>query len=255
MELAPRRWLPGPASHSQCHRPRNRAWSLVLMASFVFLGSASCIGQEKPTVGFQMWEGLDPTVRYRYSARYPQLMKLRDETVRHRINDRMKNLATGMVERSELRNHPVPDSYTKVTSEVALADHGLVSVAYFREDGSAGSAHPALAVETLNLELSSGNRLSLSALFLPDSNYLEIIARETMKQLGPKLGPSLDMFEEELAPRVKNYRTFTLNPTGLDIYFGGCRLSCAGANARVLVPYSALKGLIIEDGPLGWAGN
>jgi hypothetical protein len=176
----------------------------------VILAIASCTGQKKPVVGYQTWEGIDPTVHYRYSVRYPQLTRLGDEATQRQINERMKKLATDMVQRSELRGHPLPDSYTEITSDVTLADHDLVSVAYFREEGSAGNAHPALAVETVNLDLRTGHEISLATLFLPDSNYLEIIARETMRQLGPKLVSSLDEFRQELAPKLENYSTFTL---------------------------------------------
>jgi hypothetical protein len=79
-----------------------------------------------------------------------------------------------------------------------------------------GAAHPGLYSITLNYDLGQGKELALSDLFLPNSNYLEVISNYCMAELSKQ--PFFDVpFSEGAQPSPDNYRNWNLTPDGLMI--------------------------------------
>jgi hypothetical protein len=85
-----------------------------------------------------------------------------------------------------LRKDPLAGSYTEVGSEVTLADHGIPSIAFFTDRGWNRSTHPALGVETLNIDLRNGSEFGLPSIFRERPGYLEFIAAEASGQVPPR---------------------------------------------------------------------
>lgn len=112
------------------------------------------------------------------------------------------------------------------------------------------AAHPGLNIVTLNYDLGQGRELALGDLFLPESAYLEAIARYCITELQKQ--PYSDVFVTDGAePTLQNYRAWNITPEGLIITFGTYQVAPGAAGPqRVIVPYSKLTDLIDPQGPL-----
>jgi len=115
---------------------------------------------------------------------------------------------------------------------------------------SSGAAHPGLNSMTLNYDLAQARELTLSDLFLPNSNYLKVISDYCINVL--KQQPYADSFFLDGAnPTPENYRNWNITPGGLLITFDEYQVApYAAGPQQVTVPYSELTAVINLQGPL-----
>lgn len=115
---------------------------------------------------------------------------------------------------------------------------------------SDGAAHPGLNSTTLNYDLGQGRELVLSDLFLPNSNYLEVIANYCTAELM-KQPYSDSFFLDGAKPTLENYRNWNITPDGLLITFDTYQVAPGAAGPQtVMVPYGELQAIINRQGPL-----
>jgi hypothetical protein len=114
-----------------------------------------------------------------------------------------------------------------------------------------GAAHPGLNSVTLNYDLGQGRELSLADLFLPGSNYLEVISAYCIAELSKQ--PFFDgPFSEGAQPTPENYRNWNIASDGLMITFDEYQVApYAAGPQKVTVPYSQFRAVINPQGPLG----
>ena len=115
---------------------------------------------------------------------------------------------------------------------------------------SDGAAHPGLNSITLNYDLGQGKELALADLFLPKSNYLELISTYCIAELSKQ--PFFDSsFSTGAQPTPENYRNWNITPDGLMITFDEYQVAPYAAGPQtVVVPYRELQALINPQGPL-----
>src|SRR5215212_6247672 len=115
---------------------------------------------------------------------------------------------------------------------------------------SDGAAHPGLYSLTLNYDLGQGKELALADLFLPSSNYLEVIANDCIAELS--MQPFFEApFSEGAQPTPENYRNWNITTEGLMITFDEYQVApYAAGPQKVTVPYSELRAVIDPQGPL-----
>jgi hypothetical protein len=115
---------------------------------------------------------------------------------------------------------------------------------------SDGAAHPGLNSMTLNYDLGQGRELGLGDLFLPNSNYLEVISNYCVNELR-KQPYSDSFFMDGANPTLENYRNWNVKSDGLLITFDEYQVAPYAAGPQtVTVPYAELKSLIDPQGPL-----
>lgn len=116
---------------------------------------------------------------------------------------------------------------------------------------SDGAAHPGLNSITLNYDLGRGKELTLANLFLPNSNYLEVISNYCVAELS--MQPFFDSsFSNGAGPTLENYRNWNITSNGLVITFAEYQVApYAAGPQKVVVPYTELQTLINPQGPLG----
>jgi len=116
---------------------------------------------------------------------------------------------------------------------------------------SDGAAHPGLYSITLNYDLGQVKELALSDLFLPNSNYLEVISNYCVAELSKQ--PFFDVpFSEGAQPTSENYRNWNITADGLVITFDEYQVApYAAGPQKVTVPFSELQAVINPQGPLG----
>jgi len=112
------------------------------------------------------------------------------------------------------------------------------------------AAHPGLYSITLNYDLGQGRELALGDLFLPDSNYLEVVANYCFTELR-KQPYSDSFFLDGANPTLENYRNWNITPDGLMITFDTYQVAPGAAGPQiVIVPYDQLQAVVDPRGPL-----
>lgn len=115
---------------------------------------------------------------------------------------------------------------------------------------SAGAAHPGDYSMVLNYDLDQGRELALGDLFIPNSNYLELISNYCIEELSKQpffTGP----FTEGADPAPENYQNWNVTSNGLMITFNTYQVAPGAAGPQIIViPYGQLTTLIDPQGPL-----
>lgn len=115
---------------------------------------------------------------------------------------------------------------------------------------SDGAAHPGTYSITFNYDLAQGKKLELGELFLPNSNYLEVIANYCKAELSKQPffeGP----FAEGANPTPENYRNWNITNDGLMITFDEYQVAPYAAGPQVVqVPLESFRQVADLNGPL-----
>ena len=115
------------------------------------------------------------------------------------------------------------------------------------------TVEPALGVETLNYDLGTGQRMALSDVFTDPTAALAIISANALSMLQSQLGAAYNpaIAVEGTSPSPTNYNHWAITPDGVKITFA--QYQVAPGHARlpaVVVPWSALRQLIVKAGPV-----
>ena len=112
------------------------------------------------------------------------------------------------------------------------------------------AAHPGSYSLTVNYDLAEGRELTLGDLFLPSSNYLELISNYCTAQLSKQpYGDSF--FLDGAKPTPENYRSWNISPDGLLVTFDVYQVApYASGPQSILVPLRELQRVIDPQGPL-----
>ncbi|HET9912998.1 MAG TPA: RsiV family protein [Anaerolineales bacterium] len=114
-----------------------------------------------------------------------------------------------------------------------------------------GAAHPYQIMTTVNYDLAQSRQLGLNELFLPNSNYLEVISNYCIAELK-KLNVGFDEVSAAgAAPTPENYEDWNIAADSLTITFDQYQVAPGASGSQtVLIPYSELQAVINPQGPL-----
>ncbi|HNK64416.1 MAG TPA: RsiV family protein [Anaerolineales bacterium] len=114
-----------------------------------------------------------------------------------------------------------------------------------------GAAHPGHYSATLNYDLASDRLVTLDELFLPGSNYLQVISEYCKAELA-KRDIGFDGFSAGADPLPENYTHWNLSADGLIITFDEYQVAPYAAGPQVvIIPPSALASVMdSQDGIL-----
>ena len=113
-----------------------------------------------------------------------------------------------------------------------------------------GTAHPNTHSRTVNYDLEAGADVMLEQLFLPGSDYLDLIANNCIAQLKTR-DIGFEGFSSGAQPVPENYGSWNITPTGLLITFDEYKVAAYAAGPQeVVVPYAELKSAIDPHGLL-----
>lgn len=142
-----------------------------------------------------------------------------------------------------------PGSSIWITHTLTAATEDLVSVLFFVDGYVMGAAHPFHYSYTVNYDLVGARMLGLSDLFLPNTDYLQLLSQYSLEDLKRR---EILVWEEGALPVPENYQSWNVTPEGLRIGFDEYAVApyAAGPQA-VIVPYAVLADIIDPEGPLG----
>lgn len=192
---------------------------------------------------------------YSITAQTPQLTGSNDPRMLA-FNQYLSDLVTKEVDayRQSFQELPVTPnsngSYLEATYAIVSQIGDLWSFKFDFSFYADSAAHPGLNSLTLNYDLGQGRELRLGDLFLPDSNYLEMIAGYCLNELRKQ--PFAESAALEGAqPIPENYRNWNIEPGGIRITFIAYQVAPGAAGPQqVLVPYADLAAAINPAGPL-----
>jgi hypothetical protein len=114
-----------------------------------------------------------------------------------------------------------------------------------------GGAHGIHDLRPLNVDLRTGQPLSLAAFFTPGSAWSDTLARRSTAQLERSLGPDV-LFEGQVPAEPSTFRVFTLTADSLVVSFPPYVVApYAAGPQRVAFAWSALAPMLRADGPAG----
>jgi hypothetical protein len=223
-------------------------------AAGITLASAPPISQQVTLISMPFTE-TNQSPAYTIIAEIPQLTGSDDPRVQA-FNQRLDEIVKQKVDEKRqefLQSNASPafGSELKVTyqlvSQIADIWSLKLDISYY----TAGAAHPGYESITVNYALGEGRELALGDLFLPNSNYLEVIANYCIAELNQQLREEFfDAFGAE--PKPENYSNWNITPEGLLITFEQNQVTASAAgDVTVMVPFSELRTVIDPQGPLG----
>lgn len=169
------------------------------------------------------------------SVAYPQLTGLQDAVIQQQVNAAI--LATGQVETRIARLQSLPaDSVGLEQSYEALLEGDVLSVAFSAEGALKDSAF-SHAYATVNLDLRTGQPITLADLFIDETAAQEAIAEAVEVQVAPELSAHLEV--SSLLPLPDQ---FALSPVGLTFYYDAARFTTLGGKAgKLTLLYTELR--------------
>jgi hypothetical protein len=115
-----------------------------------------------------------------------------------------------------------------------------------------GAAHPYHFSKTVTFNLETGQEITLDELFLPGSNYLQILSDISKAELSKRDIGFDETFFTGADPTPENYKSWNITADGLLITFDEYQVAAYAAGPQtVTIPYSALKDVIDPNGALG----
>lgn len=210
---------------------------------------------QQVTLVSQPFNETNQTPPFTITSQTPQLAGSNDPRVQA-FNQRLNGLVTKEVDtfRQSFLQNTAPTvnngSSLDVTYTLLLQTDDLWSFIFDFSFYSDGAAHPGLYSITLNYDLGQGKELTLADLFLPNSNYLELISNYCIAELSKQ--PFFDVTSSEGAqPTLENYRNWNITSEGLMITFDEYQVApYAAGPQKVIVPYSELQAVINPQGAL-----
>ncbi len=204
---------------------------------------------------------------YTIDAEYPQLTGLLSPGF-EKFNQEVTRLVQRKISEFKKNLEEVPEMTTEQTTSgnsldigysIALATDDLISIQFEIGTYYSGAAHPNSISQVLNFEVEKLRTLRLRDVFKPGAKYLEALSSFAIKDLKKQSaanGPNglLDeaSIERGARPSIKNFESWTITRKGLGINFDAYQVGPYAAGPQhVLVPFSALKGLVEASGPWG----
>jgi len=174
-----------------------------------------------------------------------------DETVTAPFNRAVEGFVTFALDdfrQGALEVTTEPGSSIWITHTATLATEDLVSVLFYVDGYVMGAAHPFHYSYSVNYDVDQARVLGLRDLFLPDTDYLEILSRYCLDDLTEQ---GVLAWEEGALPAPENYQQWNIAPEGLLISFDEYTVAPYAAGPQsVVVPYAVLEGILAPDGPL-----
>lgn len=111
-----------------------------------------------------------------------------------------------------------------------------------------GGAHGMPIIRTFIFDVSTGDRIELSDLFKPGTDFLKTIAVYAEQEIIKRDVSEPDWIKSGTEPKPENYQDYYLTKDGLMIVFPPYQVAAYAAGPQeVLIPFLAIKGILNEQ--------
>lgn len=199
-------------------------------------------------------EGQAPN--YKITAQIPYLDPA-TETLSQTFNDNLKNIVEGEIaafkgSMAEMPATPIAAGSSLDIQYQLIGQKGNIWSIQFNIMGYAdGAAHPYHYSIPVNYDLKASKDVTLDDVFLPNSNYLQVISEYCKTQLSTRdIGFEGD-FQQGVNPTPENYRNWNVSGDGLVITFDEYQVAPYAAGPQtVTIPFADLASVINPQGAL-----
>jgi hypothetical protein len=137
------------------------------------------------------------------------------------------------------------------TYKVDLLTAALASFTITWTDESTATT-PASNVETMNFDLSNGQRIDFDSMFTDTGAALETISKVAQTQLVVILGPNFDdaVVTDGIQPARSSFVNWALTSAGLKITFAEGQVSLSAGLFSVVIPWADIRPVMATTGPV-----
>jgi hypothetical protein len=140
-------------------------------------------------------------------------------------------------------------SFIDVAYKLVSPPGNLLSLKFAIMGYSDGAAHPYHYSQTLTFDLEQGQEVELADLFIPNSDYLQVIADYCKAELATR-DIAFEAFSTGADPTEENYRNWNITAAGFQITFDEYQVAAYAAGPQIVaIPYSQLSSIIDPQGP------
>ncbi len=207
---------------------------------------------EKQTLEYE-----DLSTRTKTIVNYPVMTGYEKQKAQTDFNNDIKN--TVVQERdaflnelagTELPRVTDPGSYFKADYEI-INQIGHLSLKITFDTYVSGAAHPGGFTKAYNFDLLTGEKISWTELFKPESNYLQTISDKAGQNLLAKNSQEeftdIVSIREGTKPNLDNFKTVNIKEDRLVITFDAYQVASYAAGPQVIeIPFSEL-GDVLKD--------
>lgn len=161
-----------------------------------------------------------------------------------------KEFKTSLENEPIIEDDPLAVNLNALTMDYRLyySSADLISIYFTFSEYHAGAAHPNAYSAVINYSLAHDRVIELDEIFIPNSNYLQVISEYCVNHL--KNDESF-MFEDGAKPLAENFRNWNIVPEGILVTFDPYQIAPYAAGfIKVIVPFSVLRTYLAEGGLL-----
>lgn len=194
---------------------------------------------------------------YKITAQIPYLDPSTDPKVQA-FNTEIKAVVDGEVaafkgSMAEMPAEPISAGSSLDIQYQLIGQKGNIWSIQFNVNGYAdGAAHPYHYSITFNYDLQNAKKLTLEDVFLPNSNYLQVLSDYSKTELTTRNIGFEEGFQQGADPTPENYRNWNVSNEGfLVITFDEYQVAPYAAGQQIVtIPLSSLGQVINMQGPL-----
>lgn len=182
----------------------------------------------------------------RIATIYPKLLVSgsEDNAFNREIAALLKSVKENFLKAATDGSHPKSTLNTNYTLyQSTFNQHPVISVLLETESSITGYAHPSHPLASITYDLTQGKVLELNELFKPDSNYLQVLADYSKKELLERNDADQikDFITAGTKPVMDNFKVWNLTSKGLLITFPEYAVApYYYGKQQVLIPFTAL---------------
>jgi hypothetical protein len=194
---------------------------------------------------------------YMITAQTPYLDPSSDASVQA-FNTAVKSVVDGEIaafkgSMAEMPATPVSAGSSFDIQYQLIGQKGSVWSIQFNVNGYAdGAAHPYHYTITFNYDMQNAKQLTLDDVFLPNSNYLQVLSDYSKTELTSRNIGFEDGFQQGAEPTPENYKNWNVSNEGfLVITFDEYQVAAYAAGPQIVtIPLSSLGQVLNAQGPL-----
>jgi hypothetical protein len=131
------------------------------------------------------------------------------------------------------------------------AGHSVLSI-FFQIEAYMGGSSTIAHYRVVSYDLETGRLLTLSDLFKPNINYLEVLSDFAILNLLDRTDIDPTLILINAAPKAENFDLWNITQIGLLITFEDNQVGeYPGGTKQILIPYGLISSLLDPQGPLG----
>ncbi len=225
--------------------------------------TSSTITEVTPSVGTATFNRSGTAPNYLVTVNYPVLGGMISTSVEAQVNAEIISAVSAwsnsFVQNSTLQSGSPPGASSPSMTgsyKVVFVDSKIASFQFILVEGGQSLASQVSYAETLNFNLGTGALYSLSDLFLPGSNYLNILSSQSIQLLAAQLSASNVSVAQlqnnsQLGPLPANFSAFNVTANAVEISFSQGQVDQNSIGVlTVSIPNSALSAVVNPNGPV-----